>query len=234
MNKLLLLFSFILLINVVGAVSNDYPPLKQDTNFSLVISSNNGTRCNWTYIQYPDGSQINSNLVMTKLGTNFNQTIDQSNFTKLGLTCMGISCTDEMTNEVGSVCRNVTGNGNETPEGIVIVLFIVIFLVLIGTVCYLALYSIGHLTRLDFSITDLAIDLGTFFMITGLYLLEELYFGNNFMRDYLIWFISIGGILLVFIPVIAFILSLTIGTIRKNNSPQVRLQQPPRYLWRRG
>jgi len=109
MKKLIILLLIISLIPL--ALAQDYLPHKQNTDFDLIISSNNGTQCNWTYIQYPDGTKISYNLNMTKIGTEFNYTIDKNNFTQLGSNCMGITCFDGSEYETGSVCREITPNG---------------------------------------------------------------------------------------------------------------------------
>lgn len=132
MNKILpIIFISIFMFGLVSAT--DYLPQKQNTNFELLISSNNATQCNWTYIQYPDGSQAYFNYPMTKSGTDFNYTINSGNFTRLGSTCMGITCYDGLTYETGSVCREVTPSGFIGTLGFYIILLIIIIsMVLLG------------------------------------------------------------------------------------------------------
>lgn len=139
------------------------------------------------------------------------------------------SCADCSVNNCGNSFE-ITGNGKANPSGGITVLFVIFYLILVGITCYLALYSIGHLMKLDFSITDLAIDWGIFFMAVALFYLEEYYFGNPGFRDFLLWFLLIGGILLIFIPVIAFILSMIIGSM---NQRKINVQSPPELFRRR-
>jgi hypothetical protein len=128
-----------------------------------------------------------------------------------------------------SYTYDVTTNGKTEPTGSIVVLFIIFFLILIGATCYLSLYSIGHLMSLDFDIKDLAIDWGVYFIIIALYYLQDYYLGNLVIGNYLLWFLSIGGILLIFIPIIAFIMSMIVGGLNKRrmNNPQ-----PPRMFRR--
>jgi len=104
------LFVILCMTNIVQA----YEPHKQNTDFSLIISSNNATACNITYIQYPDNSKVILNLNTTKDRTTFYQTISAGNFTQLGIICIGISCSDGITYETGSICRDITINGQGT------------------------------------------------------------------------------------------------------------------------
>jgi len=119
LNKLFILM--IALVLVVPLISAEYLPHEKNTNFELVVSSNNATTCNWTYIQYPNGSKINYNLNMTRVVTDFNYTIDAGNFSSLGSTCMGITCYDGINYETGSVCREVgyTGSSLNTESSII-------------------------------------------------------------------------------------------------------------------
>jgi len=84
---------------------------KQNTDFTLTISGNEATACNTTWIKFPNGSSNVLNIPMTKDGTTFYTTIGSGNFSSLGTTCMGLSCTDGSQNEVGSKCLDVTLSG---------------------------------------------------------------------------------------------------------------------------
>jgi len=107
-NILLCLMFGVLLISVVSA---SCPPHKQTTDFSAVAISNNATACNVSYIQYPDNSILYINGEMEKNDNSFNYTISFGNFTRIGETYVGIKCTDGLTEEVGTICRNVTPSG---------------------------------------------------------------------------------------------------------------------------
>ena len=104
------LFLFILLIFSILNVSA-YIPHKQNTNLELVISSNNATSCNVSYISSPNGKDY-LNLLMTKNGNSYNLTLNKENFTSIGTHCMGIVCTDGVKIEDGSVCRDVSVSGS--------------------------------------------------------------------------------------------------------------------------
>jgi len=130
MKKLLLtLMLGIFLISMVTA----YSPHQQDTPWNVIISSNNATSCNVSYIKYPSNSVITLNAAMNRDGTSFNYTLSAGNFTGLGDFCAGISCTDGTTNEVGSVCREVTPSGYAgTFQLYIIILIILMSVVFLG------------------------------------------------------------------------------------------------------
>jgi len=228
-NKLVLMVGMILVMMALPTIIavDTLGTFKQGDNISLYQYCDSCTYVNFTSLKYPNGTILIYDESMTKTGTNYNYTwIDTATTGSYFYTVCGdkdtiLSCED--------ITFEITSNGKPEPSGIVIVLFILFFLALIGVTCYLALYSIGHLMSLDFDIKDLAIDWGVFFMIVALYFLEEYYLGNFGIRNYLLWFLSIGGILLIFIPIIAFIISMIIGSLNKR---KMNIQPPPR-LWGR-
>ena len=88
-----------------------YDTQKQYDNYNLVISSNNATNCNLTYIII-SGNLTNYNLEMTKNFQDFSILINGNNFTELKDICMGITCWDSSSNsEPGSKCLTITPSG---------------------------------------------------------------------------------------------------------------------------
>jgi hypothetical protein len=128
----------------------------------------------------------------------------------------------------------VNDNGKEPASGGVIVFFSILFLIFVGITIYLAIYTLGHLVALDFDIIDLAFDWGVFFVIVTFYFLEGIYLGNLGIESYLLWFISIGGIILVLVPIIAFILSITVGSLSRKNWSLKNIGVPQKIRFRRG
>ncbi len=133
MNKKILIFLLmgIFLISLTSA----YDSHKQSTNYELVVSSNNATACDTTYIKFPNGSKNILNQEMTKDGTTFYSTINSGNFSSLGTTCLGISCTDGSTTEVGSKCLDVSKIGKEmntSKASLYIFMFVFSVLIFIG------------------------------------------------------------------------------------------------------
>jgi len=129
----IILCLFLLLFLSPVAYASDYTGHKQNSDLEVVISSNNASSCNVTYIQYPDNSKTIMNLQLTKSATTFYRTIISGNFTQLGVTCLGIECTNGITTETGSVCKEVTYTGDKiTTEQSYIYIIALIFLVLLA------------------------------------------------------------------------------------------------------
>lgn len=124
--------AIVLLVVILPLVNAEYLPHKQNTDFELLITSNNATACNWTYIQHPDGSKAVYNKLMTKSGQDFNYTISSGNFSQIGISCMGITCFDGSSYESGSICRDVTPTGKAVTDIGQISTGILYFFVILG------------------------------------------------------------------------------------------------------
>jgi hypothetical protein len=212
----LFLLGIFLSILMVQAQLETYPVTKE-VDLKFICTLNNAipsalTQYNIT-ISYPNGTTFINNKGATAQGSGaFNYT---TNFPIIGNYKVQMFCYDSTYSFADLGYYEVTGNGKENATGGIVVLFIIVFLVLIGLTFYLVLYSIGHLVNADFDIIDLAYDWGLFFMILALYFLENFYLGNQAIETYLLWFIGAGGILLVLLPLIAFILSIVNGSFSK-------------------
>lgn len=106
---------------------NAYDSHKQNTDYNLVVSSNNASSCNLTYIQV-SGNLTNYNLAMTKNLQDFNILIKGNNFTELKDTCLGILCTDSVSIETGSKCLTITSTGQIVSLSNIILVIVFLFL----------------------------------------------------------------------------------------------------------
>ena len=100
---MLILLLCIMMFSFASAL--DVHEYNQD--YGLIVSSNNATQCNMSYIQYPNESFTIYNLPLDKNLNSFTTTVLGTNFTEKGVTCMGLSCTDGVTQETGSRCLEV-------------------------------------------------------------------------------------------------------------------------------
>lgn len=135
--KILFLVCGMILISLVGLASaGEFKSHKQNTPFTLTLTSNNATGCTLLDVQYPAGNTVNFTTAMLKNRQSFSTTLDGNNYTTLGDTCHFISCTDGSTQETGSVCRDVTPSGFRDTLG-----FYFIILLVVGALIFLGFYS---------------------------------------------------------------------------------------------
>jgi len=128
---MLLLFVSLFLISFCSS----YLPQEQDEPFNLTISSNNATACNLSYIQYNNGDSTIFNIPLTQNIRTFSTTINGTNFSELGAVCMHVVCTDGVTYEEGSQCREVTLSGKVVDGSVItadVALLIFFLLLMVG------------------------------------------------------------------------------------------------------
>ncbi len=231
-NLFILLFLTIIFSNLIIA-ETETQPLNTAVDLKFTCTLNNAipsgsTAYNIT-ISSPNGSTFINNQATTPMGNGaFNYT---TTFTEIGLYKVQMFCYDGTYSFSGEGFYDVTGNGKPAPNGSVIVLFSIIFLISVVLTGYMALYTIGHMLTLDFDILDLAMDWGIYFGIVAVYFLQNYYLGNEGIDKWLLLLVSVGGMFLILIPIIAFILSITIGSLQKKGIQNI--QQPRRFRWRR-
>lgn len=211
--KAILILAVVLMLSLLPVISAE----QVNKDILIDFSCSNSTYGNISYIKnLVTGSYlINTETTTTKNNNHYNYTLNSSLNDKIGVLEIVYHCNVNGIDSNSGYTIEITGNGKSEPDGIIVVLFIIAFLILVGLSCYLALYTIGHLINADFDIIDLSFDLGLFFMILALYFLENYYLGNPAIETYLLWFISAGGIMLVLVPFIAFILSLVKGSFKQ-------------------
>ena len=129
--KLLYLLSLCMMMVVMAGLgsASDYLGHKQNTAFNLTILSNNATSCNLSYIQYPNDVSHIFNQPLVKNGQTFHLNIPSGNYSQLGTICHGITCTDGVSVETGSVCRNITPSGFVGTIGFFFIYIIIILAV---------------------------------------------------------------------------------------------------------
>lgn len=221
---LLVLFSFLVVIpNIIAVETLGY--FKQGDCITLIQVASNSTSCNITTVYSPNATIVNNKLIMTRSNTDFsNLTCNSSK--QIGRYIVNGVCNLNGQNTVFSYDYYVV-NGNINASGGVIIFFAILFLLLVFFTCYLAVYTLGHLLTLDFDVLDLAIDWGLFFGIVTMYFLETNYLGNAGIEKYLLWFIAGAGIFMFVIPIIALIMSYTIGSLNKR---KMNVRVPKRRL----
>lgn len=182
------------------------------------LLTNTTTSCNFhLYSENKGGEHIflNSNVKMFSNLRDFEAEVPAQNFSTIGSYCSLIECNTSSQSGGLERCFEVTFNGKPEPDGVLTAFFVIFFLIIVGLTCYLVLYSIGHMVSADFDIIDLSLNWGLFFVLLAFYFLENYYLGNQAMDTYLLWLMSAGGILLILVPIIAFILSLVYGSFKQ-------------------
>jgi len=219
-NQTIILGFMVLMIVILGSfvsASTETYKINQATDLKFTCTLNNAipsgsTTYNIT-ISYPNSSTFLNNVETTAQGNGaFNYT---TTFTELGLYKVQMFCTDGTYSYSNEGFYDITGNGKTQPEGNIVVLFSIGFLIIVGFLLYSLILSIGHLASLDFDVVDLAKAMGTYFVLVAFYYLNGFYMGNTAIDSFLLILIRIGGFTHIFVPIIAFVLSITVGSLKK-------------------
>jgi len=194
---------------------------EKDTNIELLQVCSNSTSlcdsCNISSVKYPNSSISISNVDMTKREADFNYSLISNYTSPLGTYKVNGFCMAGNELKVFSYIFEVTANGNEKPEGIVIVLFILFFTLIIVSLLSLLMYNIFHMVQWDFDANDLIYNFSGYFALFVIYILGKEYMGNIFINDMLIWLIGIAAVTHIILPVIAFVLTYVRGNLSQQN-----------------
>jgi len=218
--KKILLFLFalsLLLIPLVSAVERDctefIDPVEINTTMDLTQTCTSCTYVNLTSIELPNGTSVFYNVEMTEQDILYSYSYSPQEEGKYFFSVKG-----DKDGVVSTECFffYVTNNGNPTPSGSTINLFVIIFLIFVGGMLSLLLFTIFHLIQWDFDAKDLIINVSSYFVLFAAYILSKTYLGNSFVDEFLVWLIGIGAVTMVILPIIAFVISYIKGGLKSN------------------
>lgn len=205
MNKLLITLIFgILLLSFSSAYLGSY---KQGECIPIVTNLN-ASAVNITVLTSPtpNAQILLSNVEMTKSGSAFNYSF--CNTVKLGTYTYGYC---DSSGNCYSNDFEITISGKPAPDGTVLTVFGILFLLLFCGLLYFGITSIGHFVALDHDLRDVAFNWGLFF---GLFIFTSFardYLNNILVNDLLNTSLWVAGFANFFIPILAFSISLIIG-----------------------
>ena len=165
--------------------------------------------CNLTVL-YPNSSTLINNSAMNNALGFFTYDLSTAKTTPTGEYFATSNCNDGSLNGYSTFTYFITVNGKEPPEGITIIIFVILFLILLGMITGLILYTVGKFAEQEFNLWDLIYNISTFFVILGVYFFGKEYLSNAFFNTFLVSVISITSFTNVFFPLIAFIFSITV------------------------
>jgi hypothetical protein len=101
----------------------------------------------------------------------------------------------------------ISGNGQLPPGDVVILGYSLILVLLLMFITVFIVKAIGNIVERNFDIVDLAYAWGLYFGLLGINQLTEIYLGSQIVMDWINLFVTILGVPMVLVPVIAFFLS---------------------------
>jgi hypothetical protein len=217
-NKNILLV-FVLSLFIISLSSASLGIFKQNTCVDIRVLANCTTV---NLVEVNDGSTtyiINS--AMTNLG---GQTFNYSfcNTSKLGTYSYSWdnTCVDCATDNCGNSFQ-VTTNGNPKAEGILIVVFTIIFIAIFFFGLLYFMKVLGNVLRIDMDIIDLTVLIGTYLSMWIFYYFSWEYLGNAFINNILETAIMIGAFTHVFLPIVGFMISFILTNLKAKQKAQI-------------
>ena len=125
-----LLISLVFTLFLIQTTSALLGTYQEKTTIDLIQTCDNCTYCNLTSIKYPNGTNILTNVEMTRDGTYFNYLLDGGNITTVGTYTYYYDCGNVVESRTGGIDFEVTITGDETPVGssyILGAIFIIVF-----------------------------------------------------------------------------------------------------------
>jgi len=210
MRKLMfLLIMSLFLINLTSANTIH----KQNETLEFSITSNNATECILTTINSPT-SLIEINQEATRNSQTFNFTIERGNFSELGVYEFNIECSNGGNVVSGNVIREVTLNGKEKADGIVIAVFTILFILIMVFGIIYFIKSLEHMFSLDLDLIDAVVMVSTYLGLWLFYYISFEYLGNAVINDFLEIALEVGGITHLILPLVSFAVSFIMTNLK--------------------
>ena len=194
-----------------------FEAVKQDVGFNLNIQVSNitngfpllntGVSCK-LHLYDLAGNHTFESGILDKDGNGYDHSvfINGGNFSDEGQHAFYIWCnTTNFGGEVkGTFQVNKTG---VIPDGIVIVLFSLLFIIVCFELLGLLLWTILHFIELNLDAKDLILNVSSYFALFAVYVLQLRFVGDVFMSDFLLFLLEMGAVTTVLIPIIGFAVS---------------------------
>jgi len=212
-NYLIFVIVICLILPVISAEIQTLGTFIKSSDVELKQVGDGYTSCNITSVtlQGINSTTLIEDVAMIKRGNEYNYTLISNYTGSLGKYVVNGICDDD----VWAYDFYITENGRAEPEGIVIVVFTGVFLVVLMFATVSLLKMIGHWVDLEVDIIDASLAMSLYFVVLALYYLSKYYLGNILINDMLFIAVGVGGFTHVIVPITAFVTSLIFNPFRK-------------------
>jgi len=220
--KRLMLFLVLglVLISFASAEVNEYAPVKDGDCITIKQGCSSCSYVNVT-ISYPNSTLAVSNEGMDSQGAG-QWTYDFCNTTALGRYDVGREGDLEGTPTSFDVLWfDVSTNGKEPADGITIVVFTIIFMLIFFFGLLGFFKALEHVVNLEMDLLDTLWLMRTYFVMWIFYYLSIKYLGNAFINDILSLAITIGAFTHLLLPLIGFAVSMIMTNLKFKRKARV-------------
>jgi hypothetical protein len=172
-------------------------------------------------VQYPNKSIAVSNQPMVSQGAGL-WTYNFCNTSQLGrYDVSGQGDLNGIDTGFSVLWFEVSVNGKEPAEGIIIVVFSLIFIAIISFGIIYFLKSLAHVIQLEMDLIDASIMISTYLAMWMFYYISFEYLGNALINDLLEIAISVGAVTHVFLPLVGFLVSFIMTNLKFKQKARV-------------
>ncbi len=218
-NSMLYKLSFVVLLLLITfplvSSQEDLGIFKQSEEIQLLQTCSICDYVTLDSIKFPNGTTIPLDTNMTQIGSTFYYDFNETS--QLGEYIYNT----QWSNWTAPVSFGISVNGKEPADGILVVVFSLIFILIISFGIVYFLKSLVHVIQLDMDLIDCAIMMGTYFSMWLFYYFSFEYLGNAFMNNLLEIAISVGAVTHVMLPLVGFAVSFIMTNLKAEKKAQV-------------
>ena len=160
--------------------------------------------------------------VMDSNGIDYKVTITGGNFSNIGTHAYIIQCNTSKQTGGASGDFEVTLNGIDKPDALIIVIFSIIFLLLLGGATTSLLKNIGHWVNLEVNMFDVAFSFSIYFIVFSFYYLVKTFLGDPMILDITKMMLFVRGISHILVPIYSLAASMIWNPIKLKERSEAR------------
>lgn len=197
------IFVFFSVLVIANASQTELGTYTQNECVTLIQLCGDCTFNNITSVIYPNATVEILDSAMTQRGVEFNYSFCTTNDTGKYLV-NGVGDLGGV-NTVWAYDFYVTENGREEPDGYVIVMFALFFVIIFSWLIITMFNNLGHFAHIDLDIIDIAYSISGYCALLALYYFCGIYFPKAFVLSIGLMMIKVTFWTHLFLPLIIFI-----------------------------
>jgi len=200
--------------------SGNIGTFKQDECIQLRQTCPTCTYLNFTGVIYPDSLIAMGEVSADKTGTVFNYTFCSTE-QKGRYIVEGYGNVGGSTDTPFVYSFDITTNGNPSPSGIVIVIYTMLFIFIFGSFLIYFFKALGETISLELDLLSTVTLISIYFSVWIFHYFSMEFLGDAVVNDFLNILISVGAFTHLFLPLVAFAVTMIMTNLKFNKKSRV-------------